>query len=137
MVKIFYKTIFTPKYLIFIIWIIYLSAFLFEFNFFPFVKFDLYSRMAEFSLSQYVFLAKPVGKNDFTENISSQFFFSAPWKFIITIRIIRREHPEKLESILKNRLIEINQQSTQKYTAVQFITILEGKQTNVSEVNIE
>ncbi len=119
------------------IWIVYLGIFFLDFNFFPILKFDLYSRVSEFNIKKSVFMARPKGKIDFSEDISSQFTFSAPWKFSVTMRIILREHPEKLDKILRDRLIEINKLGENKYSGVQYISILENVETQLAQVEIE
>lgn len=112
-------------------------VFLFDFNFFPFLKFDLYSRVSEFNLKKSVFLARPKGEMNFSEDISSQFAFSIPWKFSVTLRIIQREHPDKINQILKDRLQEINLQTNNRYSGIRFISILDNVETQVAQVEIE
>lgn len=130
------KTI-NAKVIVIGIWTLYLMVFLFDFNFFPFLKFDLYSRVSEFNLKKSVFLARPKGEMNFSEDISSQFAFSIPWKFSVTLRIIQREHPDKINQILKDRLQEINLQTNNRYSGIRFISILDNVETQVAQVEIE
>ncbi len=131
------KPVKSAKAIVVSIWIAYLLIFFFDFNFFPFLKFDLYSRVSEFNVKESVFLARPKGSAEFSEDISKQFVFSLPWKFSVTMRILLREHPEKLDQILKDRLQEINGLTDKKYSGVKYFLILDNIKTQVTQVEIE
>ena len=127
----------SAKAIVVSIWIAYLLIFFLDFNFFPILKFDLYSRASEFTLKESLFLARPKGTAEFGEDISKQFAFSVPWKFLVTMRILLREHPDKLDHILKDRLHEINALTDIKYSGVRYIVILDNVKTQVTQAEIE
>lgn len=131
------KKYLTPRFLVLIIWIIYLVIFLFGTNFFPFLKFDLYSRADDFNITKNVFLARPINKPDLSEDITSKFFYHPDWKFVVALRVMLRDHPEKVEQILKARLLEINKNSETKYSGLIFISKSENGELKASRVEIE
>ena len=109
-------------FLIFL-WIIHSLAFVFEWNYFPILSYDLFARPQNFNNSAEYFMAKTGSASSHTVDISKEISFGYYWKFIVTVRRILREDPDRLSQTIKLRIREINENRKDKVESVQFIEI--------------
>ncbi len=109
-------------FLIFL-WTLHLLSFVFKWNYFPLIQYDLFARPQNFNNSAEYFYAKTSTTLNHSIDISQDISFGAYWKFIVTVRRILREDPERLASTLKKRISELNENRKDKIESVQFVEI--------------
>lgn len=123
---------------LFLIWTIHVLAFVFQWNFFPILNYDLFSRPQNFNNSAEYFLAKTSSVGSYDVDISKEISFNSYWKFIVTVRRILREDPNRLSQTIKRRIHEINETRTDKIESVQFVEISRtGDKKVLFEVSIQ
>lgn len=123
--------------LLLILWFLHSLVFAMQINFYPVLEYDLFARLKNFHNQSEVFWARLDSSSEYNVNVSQEITFGPYWKFIVTIRRILRENPEKIKSTIQKRILEMNSQRSDKINAIRFVeTNLQGETKTVFDVTL-
>ena len=124
-------------FLVFTVFLMHIFVFTTDVNFYPFLKYDLFARVDDFKNEKEAFLGRKSGSEIFDLDLTEQIRFGPKWRYLVTVKKLMREDPERLADILKLELREYNQKYKGSVQALRFVADRNGENKVFFEVNLD